>query len=297
LAAGLTLNYLKVKTPLKRIDTLVADIYKLFQSPVDLPADLVKSFGDKLSSIIAERLKEAPGKKSLRMSNLGTKCERRLWYQINRPERAEPLHPAARVKFLFGDIIEQLVLFLARAAGHVVEDEQKEVELYGIKGHIDGKVDGVLVDVKSASSRSFTKFENGLTEEADDFGYLRQLDAYLHATNGEEGAFLVIDKQLGKLKLDKHKRRNENYEEIVSKRLAMLGRKEPPPRAYRAEADGKSGNLKLGTACSYCEFKHHCWPGLRTFLYANGPRFLTEVRRIPDVPEITGKLDTDETVD
>jgi hypothetical protein len=297
LAAGLILNYLKVKTPLKRIDTLVADIYKLFQSPVDLPADLVKSFGDKLSSIIAERLKEAPGKKSLRMSNLGTKCERRLWYQINRPERAEPLHPAARVKFLFGDIIEQLVLFLARAAGHVVEDEQKEVELYGIKGHIDGKVDGVLVDVKSASSRSFTKFENGLTEEADDFGYLRQLDAYLHATNGEEGAFLVIDKQLGKLKLDKHKRRNENYEEIVNKRLAMLGRKEPPPRAYRAEADGKSGNLKLGTACSYCEFKHHCWPGLRTFLYANGPRFLTEVRRIPDVPEITGKLATDETVD
>jgi len=50
--------------------------------------------------------------------------------------------------------------------------------------------------------------------------------------------------------------------------------------------DGKSGNIRLGTVASYNAFKHSCWPQLRTFLYANGPVYLTKVVRKPDVIEI-----------
>ena len=61
------------------------------------------------------------------------------------------------IAFLFGDIVEEVVLFLARAAGHEVTDEQKEIEINGVRGHIDGRVDGLPVDVKSASSYSYRK--------------------------------------------------------------------------------------------------------------------------------------------
>ena len=51
-------------------------------------------------------------------------------------------------------------------------------------------------------------------------------------------------------------------------------------------ADGKSGNMKLAVGCSYCPYKKVCWPNVRGFAYANGPRYLVEVVNEPQVPEI-----------
>jgi hypothetical protein len=192
-----------------------------------------------------------------------------LWYSINTPEKGEELPPTAQIKFLFGDILEELLLFLARLSGHIVENEQKEVDLEGVKGHIDGKIDGVLVDCKSASSRSYDKFAS-------------------HTLGSDDGAFLAIDKQLGKICLDKHPKSSVDYKSKVQATREMLAQSEPPERPYVAEPDGKSGNMKLGVACSYCLFKNTCWPGLRTFLYSNGPRYLTVVQRLPEVPELHG---------
>lgn len=61
-----------------------------------------------------------------------------------------------------------------------------------------------------------------------------------------------------------------------------------PERAFQPEPDGKSGNMKLGLQCSYCNMKHACYPNLRTFIYSNGPRYLTTVVKTPDVPEVDG---------
>lgn len=278
---------------MKSIDTLIPDILGLFKdNRVSLDPTGVAGFAAALSGKVGSRLEEVRGRPTLRMSNLGTRCHRQLWYRINHPDWAEPLQPETRVKFLFGDILEEMLLYLAREAGHTVEYEQKEVELFGVKGHIDGTIDGVLVDAKSASTRSFDKFAVGLSPDTDGFGYLTQLDGYLHATkgflDGKEGAFLVIDKQLGRICLDRHARTNTDYAGVIASTRAAIASDTPPPRGYEAEPDGKSGNMKLGTNCSYCDYKSRCWPGLRTFFYANGPRFLTVVRRQPEVSESTG---------
>ena len=63
-----------------------------------------------------------------------------------------------------------------------------------------------------------------------------------------------------------------------------------PERCYPDIPDGKSGNMKLSVPCSYCSFKEHCWPELRTFIYSNGPRYLTKVVRTPDVYEATDEI-------
>ena len=48
----------------------------------------------------------------------------------------------------------------------------------------------------------------------------------------------------------------------------------------------------IDVGCSYCAYKVDCWKdsnngtGLRKFIYANGLRYLTQVAKKPDVPEI-----------
>lgn len=272
---------------MKSIDTLVEDIYGLFTGErFTADKSAVEVFTQKLVERISIRFREERGAPQLRLSNLGTPCDRKLWYNINTPEKGEKLPAATHIKFLFGDILEETLLFLARLAGHEVTDEQKEVDLHGIKGHIDGRIDGVLVDCKSASTFSFNKFADGLKADKDSFGYLTQLDSYLHGDGGDAAFFLAIDKTLGHICLDKHSKSDVDYKSVVEAKREMLSRESPPQRSFHAEPDGKSGNLKLGVACSYCPFKKECWPGLRTFLYSTGPRHLTWVSRTPDVKEV-----------
>jgi hypothetical protein len=59
-----------------------------------------------------------------------------------------------------------------------------------------------------------------------------------------------------------------------------------PEHCYAPVPDGKSGNQKLDTGCSYCHFKLSCYPQLRAFAYSYGPRYLTEVANEPKVQEI-----------
>lgn len=226
------------------------------------------------------------------MSNVGTPCERKLWYSVNQPEKGEELPPSAKLKFLYGDCIELLLLFLAEASGHEVEGTQDEQEIEGIKGHRDAVIDGTIIDVKSASTFSFKKFEEGTLAQNDSFGYIDQLQSYLYAgqtddkvTDKDRAGFLVADKTLGHICLDLHERKNIPYDKIYNHKKSVVNSDRLPDRGFDSEADGASGNRKLGINCSYCDFKAECWPSLRTFIYSNGPRFLTEVAREPNVPE------------
>lgn len=221
------------------------------------------------------------------MSNIGEKCLRKLWYIVNKPEAAEPLPPWTRLKFLYGDIIEQVIFFLSKIAGHQVAEEQAVLKLYGIRGHKDGNIDNVLVDVKSASSFGFEKFRRGLQPSEDSFGYLTQLGAYARADERSERAFVAVDKSSGEICLDKHYEEDKtNYEELIDQARRATNLPEPPERYYRSEPEGKSGNEKLGVSCSYCQFKKECWPTVRGFAYSRGPIYLVDVKRLPDVPEI-----------
>lgn len=275
----------------KSIETLVQDIQGLFKSGKEFNKENISDFGQRLAEHLSNRISDnAVRSTNLWLSNLGTKCTRQLWYKINRPDLAEELPPEAHMKFLFGDILEELLLFLAKEAGHTVEGQQDELNIEGISGHRDAVIDGILVDTKSASSRSFTKFESHLTPDVDDFGYLTQLQGYLEGGKDDPkildkdiAAFLVVDKQLGKITLDIHAKEEIDWKAKVNYLEKMARLPDPPPRAYEDKPDGKSGNRKLGTACAYCSFKKHCWPGLKVYFYSNGPRFLTVVKREPKV--------------
>lgn len=228
------------------------------------------------------------------MSNIGKPCERQLWYEVNEPEHAEDFRPETYMKFMYGHLVEELVLFLAEQAGHEVKGRQDTQEIQGIKGHRDAIIDGTIVDVKSASSYSFKKFKEGNLSENDGFGYIPQLQSYLHSgqedpevTDKNRAAFLVADKTLGHLTMDFHEKDETNWPEFYDKKKEAIGNTEQvPERGFQPQPFGKSGNESLPINCSYCDFKKHCHPGLRTFLYSNGPVYLTKVEWEPNVPEV-----------
>jgi hypothetical protein len=232
------------------------------------------------------------------MSNIGSNCGRKLWYTVNESEKGEEFALSTHLKFMFGDVIENIMLSLAKEAGHDVVDQQMELSidtpLGPVLGHIDAIINGCLVDVKSASSFSFTKFMNGKLAEDDPFGYIEQTSAYLYAltemdhpalVDRDNVYFLVVDKQLGHMGIAKYPAIKKNYKQFATDRLAMVASHTPPPRSFSDVEHGKSGNRKLGTVCSYCSFKHSCWPGLRVFPYSNKVEFLTKVAKEPKVPE------------
>ena len=282
----------------KTIDTLIEDIYSVLDDGIDVLENNRVAFartgeGIRLS-ILNMLLPELRNRSlKLRMSNLG-KPLRQLWYQLKGYE-GEPLPPHVRLKFLIGNIVEEVVVLLAALAGHEVKGQQDVLEITGVQGHRDVIIDGYTVDVKSTSPFGFTKFEDGSLVFDDPFGYIPQLAAYTRAdkTVKQDAAYnLAVHKVLGTLAL--YRSEEDEWPDIpekITQIRAALEIDTPPDRCYEPVPDGKSGNMKLGVGCSYCEFKRECWKdsnagkGLRTFIYSVGPRFLTNVERLPNVYE------------
>ena len=284
---------------MKNINTIVEDIYELFNlTPIERDEkevdDLIDNFGEMLKVHIKEFMYSKPRDSgNLRLSAIG-KPDRQLWYDVNTETTEEKLPPSTRIKFLYGYILEELLLLCASIAGHTVEAQQKEVTVEGVLGHQDAVIDGVLVDCKSASGFSFKKFESNTIADDDPFGYMAQISAYAQANGIAEAAFLVIDKSTGKICLTPvHSMEMVNASTRVKHLKKVVKGSGVPSKCYAAVPDGKSGNLKLAVGCVYCRHKSMCWSdanqgkGIRTFKYSNGTRELVEVVKTPDVEEVT----------
>jgi len=279
---------------------LVDDIYKTVSEKkpaegVDLH-DEIEQFGENCKRLMFNLFTEKRDGRRLRMSNIG-RDDRYLWNVVNNPDVQEEMTPNTYVKFMYGHLIEEMLLFLTKLSGHEVTDEQKKCEVNGITGSMDCKIDGVVTDVKSVSSFGFKKFKDGSLAFDDPFGYVAQIKGYAHSEEGDSRfGWLAMDKQNGHLaylmydaedtQAPVHDWIGYDIEKRIDHIREVVQQEEPPQHCYAPVADGKSGNMKLAVGCSYCPYKHTCWSGIRTFLYSSGPRYLTEVVNEPKVAEI-----------
>ena len=283
---------------MKQIETLVEDIYNLFTlDPIDMDEEEVDkhidTFGEMLKVHIKEFLYEKPRDRgNLRLSAIG-KPDRQLWYDVNKPLIDAELKPSTRIMFLYGYILEELLLLCSSISGHKVSEQQKEVTLEGVKGHQDSMIDDVLVDCKSASGPGFDKFKYNRVTEDDPFGYIAQISAYAQANGVDRAAFLAINKSTGEICLTPiHHMDMINAKGRIQHLKGMGTKGSMPDRCYSDVPDGKSGNHKLSVGCVYCSHKRECWSdanqgrGLRVFSYAKGKRYLTRVGKAPDVEEV-----------
>jgi hypothetical protein len=265
----------------KTIDTLVEDINTLVGSGTKNPdkGALFAFASTVMDSVRRQLWVSAADRKagSLRMSNIGKPCTRALWYDINGDKDAELLRPETKIKFMMGDIVEALLIYLAQEAGHKVTNQQAEIEIEGIKGHIDSFIDGELVDIKSSSSYGMKKFKNGTLPDDDPFGYIDQISGYANAFKKKQATFVAFDKSTGELATYTHTKLSDTAAKI-KKVKADTSMEEPPERAFAAVNDKQSGGKKLGVNCSYCSHKVTCWsiPGIDTKFRSGRPVFLVK---------------------
>ena len=278
------------------IETLVNDINNVITGNGGWDATITQYLSESISKVTEARFSEAQKPRGyLSLSSLGDSCDRSLWYKVNMPDKGIPLTPEALGTFFYGDILEAVVIALAKAAGHDVQGEQDTLNVHGIKGHRDVIIDGMTVDVKSASSYGFQKFKDGNLREDDPFGYISQLSSYVYAgkddplvTNKTEGAFLAVRKDRWGLVLDRYdftKELNTKEQEVERKKAIVAG----PLPDYRIPPEPQSKtspNTKLAVKCSYCSFRKLCYPEARTFLYSTGPVYLVDVNKEPNVTEL-----------
>ena len=281
---------------MKTIKTLVKDMYKTLEGKGEWNEIRSKTLADGISVLSNQRFSKPQEPRGyLSLSSIGTPCKRKLWYKVNKSGEGESLTPNTLLKFFYGDMIEELILELAKASGHDIKGQQDRLNVHGIKGHRDAVIDGMTVDVKSCSTYAFKKFKEGKLRDDDPFGYISQLSSYVYAgkddplvTDKTHGAFLAIDKVSGEICLDVH----DFTEDLKTKEEEMLAAKElvagdiPTDRIQPVPASKASPNTKLDKSCQFCEYKKACWPNLRMFKYSYGIEYLVHVEKEPKVEEV-----------
>ena len=299
------------------ITTLPQDIYDVLSSESDdsLSVEGGVDFGQRLTSHINGALYNKPRERkpnSLYASEIGKPCTRQLYYSRTLPEQGEKMRGATFYKFLYGNVIEEITLELAKQAGHTVEAEQlvfeRKVGDWKIRGRCDAVIDNHMVDVKSASKFAFQKYEKAgaVTSDNDSFGYRHQLHFYgsdekaiaeenrdfpFQSFEYNENYFLFVSKELGNISLIRNDITEGEYESDVEYKVDALSKALKDGVAPERCADGTkledNGNVTLKAVCSYCSFKKVCYgDDLRAYIYSTGPKYFVDVKKEPRVDEI-----------
>jgi hypothetical protein len=265
------------------MEQVIQDIYSLLDKGLEVKDIDAQLFGERMATLLKQRLAPRDDTPTLRLSMLG-KPDTQIYFEM-KGIKGEPLTPVNKMKFLYGDLIEEMVLTLADLSGHRVTERQKKVTIEGVNGHIDAKIDGELIDVKSCSSYGFQKFQEK-NLGSDSFGYITQISGYAQADGQQKGSFIAMDKSTGELTAMEVK--EEDFVDVtlrIKHIKRMLAEDREPTRTCTIKKE-ENGNEFLSSPCSYCSHKRNCHPKLRVFQYYDGPRYFTKVVKEPRVNEI-----------
>lgn len=210
---------------------------------------------------------------SLRMSNIG-RPECQLWYEKNKPDEGIDMPANFLMNMMIGDIVEAVFKGVLTEAGVDFSDGFKSTLTAGrhkIHGTHDLIMDKKVDDIKSASQWSYkNKFKDYATlKEHDAFGYIGQLAGYAKALSVDPGGWWVINKANGEFKYvsawDMKPEVDTIIDDVAKKADSLEANKfkrcfEPVEETFRTKP---TGNKVLGEECSWCRFRHKCWPSLQ----------------------------------
>lgn len=300
----------RLQVPSIRIDKAINNaLHDVLEGDLAISDELLEEFAELVKAATKRAFTPRARKsrlieKKLYVTDIGRPCLRQLWFDFYESNKKAPITPAAKLKFFYGDLIEEIVLMLAKMGGCHVSSAQKRVSMplpdgWTLSGRIDALIDGKMVtDVKSTTGFGFKKFKDGTLEGNDAFGYMAQLStyAYLLGLDKVEASFLAVDRAMGHVceyvitpeQIERHRVKPGRISQV----LECVTNTSPPERAFAPVPDGKAGNQSLCPNCSYCGYNDVCWAdandgaGLRTFLYGGGKiTKLVKVVKEPRVPE------------
>ena len=256
---------------INRVQMFLAEANK---ASVEISDELIEEFGNACKDAFKKQFTEKRQKKfKYRMSNIGKPlCQ--LQMEKNGAE-AEPMPYNAKMRNLFGDLIEASAITIMKASGIEVKDVQKKVshkfKNSEISGTMDVKINNKIWDIKSASPYSFTnKFGEGggfdALKQDDAFGYIAQGYMYGEADKTEFGGWIVINKSTGEWCTTEVPPEDSSKKETITKVEDNIKTLESGGDFKRCFSDTEetfykkpTGNRVLNISCSFCPYKRPCW--------------------------------------
>ena len=279
-------------------------VYSFLQKAMKGESDMAEEIRDQVAQDVKAALEKqfsGPSRDEfkLRMSNIGRpKCQ--LWFEKNDSEDKTPLPPHFLMNMIIGDIVEAVFKGLLRAAGISFTDNEKVTlkleDGTEINGEFDMVLDDAVDDVKSASPWSYqNKFASSAAlADGDSFGYIAQLVGYSRAAGKRMGGWWVVNKANGEFKYVPA----EDIDEAtvlseIQDTVSYINNGEPFQRCFEPVSETHyrkpTGNKKLGVGCSFCSYKHKCWPSLVTkpavMSTAKNPPMVDYVELAPEYEE------------
>ena len=219
----------------------------------------------------------------IRMSGLGRPICQQI---LEREKHVEDMDYNAFFRFLFGDIVESVLVLIMEQADVEIVEKQKAVSLDIAGQKILGTLDLILKDemgvdkvwdVKSASEWAFKFKYTGYggyekIKEDDPFGYIMQGHLYGEATGLPFGGWIVVNKSSGQVAIveapDWQDEDRKLYMADAEKRVKRL--LDPDPKfvkpfksefeTYKVKGEEiRTGNKVLPKICGMCGHRSHCW--------------------------------------
>lgn len=239
---------------------------------VDVPDNVIDEAVEDFREALLKQFRRKKEPFRLRMSNIGrAPCQLQMEKSGKTPERRPPNHI---LRMMIGDAVEVYVTAMLKLAKANITGGKDVVsfDIAGttIKGESDIDIDGAVYDVKSASPWAFkNKWEKGYEalRKSDDFGYIGQLYGYSKGQDKDMGGWIVADKSSGEvLFVEATPTPSEaaQIQENLEKTIKVVSSDAPFERCFEPEEEyfyrKPTGNKRLPMNCSFCDFKHHCWP-------------------------------------
>ena len=256
---------------INRVQMFLAEANK---ASVEISDELIEEFGNACKDAFKKQFTEKRQKEfKYRMSNIGKPlCQ--LQMEKSGAE-AEPMPYNAKMRNLFGDLIEASAITIMKASGIEVKDVLKKVKHKfknsEISGTMDVKINNKIWDIKSASPYSFTnKFgESGgfdALKQDDAFGYIAQGYMYGEADKTEFGGWIVINKSTGEWCTTEVPPEDSSKKETIKKVESNIDKLESDSSFKKCFSDVEeffykkpTGNRVLNVSCSFCPYKRPCW--------------------------------------
>lgn len=240
---------------------------------------LIEQFGEDCKESLRKQLSRNEGYR-IRMSGLGRPlCQQKLEQQGNKQDMSYN----DIMRFLIGDLIEAVAVFVLKSAEVKVVDTQRTCELdidgTTVKGTLDlimNDGEDKVWDIKSTSPWSYdnkfaTRGGYDVIKEDDPFGYIMQGFLYAEAQGMPFGGWIAINKSSGEWAFveapeDQEEDRKEYIADAKKRVQSLLEDKgfkipfTPEDEMYTVSGQKvKTGNKIMPKTCTFCSFKSICW--------------------------------------
>jgi len=209
---------------------------------------MVNSISDRIE---AKMVGEATPRLYLGLSEIGHKCPRWLWYA----HKGTPaIAPEGRVLRLFrtGNIIEAAIINDLRSIGLTVTDQQREVCIVHdditLKGHIDGIVEGQLLEIKSTAEKYFKQLIKSGYEKWNP-KYKAQIHVYMVLCELKECMVIVENKNDSSLYIETLKLDRDYVTNLLIDVFAAITSIETPERTCPDMSWYEAKFCKYRTVC------------------------------------------------